>query len=283
MIERENALDGDVRWYQHIREIHDGHFLDPWQERADAINQRYDLPPQHRLLTHGPGIPLPWFLGDVEGIEPGCWVLTISLNHQFNPDAPFFRKRLGDPHPTADTYWDYCRRFNRDHFYRRFFGPLARVAASGLGQQVPKNQECDFAAKQMIFSEICPYGSSKFSLGWPEIEELIAADQGFQLAREVNQLLIEAGQPAFVMVNGNAAVNMFQQLYADALSWQEVRYDSCDMPRDGRMRKRLRHWCGVLRVDHGTVPIVGFPFLRTPGTHNSDAEVGQLGSFVRLC
>lgn len=270
-------------WYQRIREIHDGHFHDPWQERADAINCRYQLSGSHRLVTHGPDIPLPWFIGDIEAVVPGRWVLAISLNHQVNPEAAYFRNRLGDPHPTADGYWDYCRTFNLQHCYRPFFGPLARVAATGLGQSLAKDQECAFAANQMIFAEICPYGSNRFQLGWPQIAELLAGDLAFQLAREVNRQLIELGRPALVMVNGVTAVETFERIHGEALKWDAVAYPSPDAPKPGKDRKQLWHRAGTLRSGHQTVPIVGFPFLRKPRTHNSNDEIALLGQLVRRC
>jgi hypothetical protein len=273
----------DRPWYQRIRDIHDEHFDAPWQERADAINKRFGLCGSHKLVTHGPGIPPPWFIGDIEAVVPGRWVLAVSLNHQVNPDAPYFRSRLGNPRPTPDSYWDYCRNFNRDHCYRRFFGPLAQVAAAGLGESLPSDQECTFATNRMIFTEICPYGSNKFNLGWAQVEAILKTDDGFRLAREVDCLLIEAGEPALVMVNGATAVEMFERVQGNALAWQELRYESPDAPREGNKPKRLRHFCGRLQSGTHSVPIVGFPFLRRPRTHNSNCELDLLGHYAFRC
>lgn len=273
----------ESHWYERVREIHDDHFQDPWQTRADEINACYGLSGPQMLLTHGPGVPLPWFLGDIEGIVPKRWVLAISLNHQVNPEAAYFRNRLGELHPTADGYWEYCRTFHSKHCYPRFFGPLAQVAAAGIGQKLQKHQACTFAASQMIFVEICPYGSNAFNLGWREIEKLLEYDLGFRLAREVNHLLIEAGQPALIMVNGMPAVDTFQRLQGELLAWSERRYESVDLPGIGKRRKSLRHWCGVLSVGRQRVPVVGFPFLRKPKTQNSNAEITQLGALVHDC
>jgi hypothetical protein len=276
-------MNGKAPWYQGIRDIHDRHFDDPWQERADAINDRYCLSGPHRLLTHGPDIPLPWFIGDIEAVIPRGWVLAVSLNHQVNPDAAYYRKRLGEPHPTADGYWDYCRLFNRDFCYRPFFGPVAGVAAAGLGKSLTKDQECDFATNQMIFTEICPYGSNEFQFGWRQIEELLKEDRGFQLAQEVNRQLIEFGQPALIMVNGVTAVETFERIQGDDLSWGKVAYEAPGAPLPGKNRKRLWHRCGTLRSGTRSVPTVGFPFLRKPRTHNSNAEIALLGEYARRC
>lgn len=166
----EHALERKTRWYQEIRAIHDQHFSDPWQERVDAINRRHNLPREHMLLTPEPGRPLLWFIGDIEAVKPGRWVLVISLNHYANPDAREALDGYASAEHTPDTYWDYCRRYNTKHWYPRFFGPLARVAAAGLGEALTREQEPTFATNRMIFVEICPYGSKRFSLPWEAIE-----------------------------------------------------------------------------------------------------------------
>jgi len=276
-------LAGETLWYHEIRDIHNRHFHDPWQERADTINQRYALPRAHMLLTHGPGVPMPWFNGNIAVVEPGRWVLVISLNHQINPDAHDASARYARAKYTPATYWDHWRTFNTDHWYRDFFGPLAQVAAAALGERLTKEQEPAFATNRMIFVEICPYGSNKFNLPWQAIQELLATDLGFQRAAEVNHLLIEKGRPALVMVNGVKAIDMVEHLYADSLKWQEIHYDSCDLPREGRKPKRLRHYCGSLHISNRTVSVIGFPFLRTPMTHNSNGEVALLANHALAC
>jgi hypothetical protein len=270
-------------WYQEIREIHDRNFHHWWQERVDAINQRYALSRQPMLFTPDPGAPMPWFNGDIEAVEPGGWVLVISLNHYVNPDDRKSLPRVTSDRYTPQSYWDHRRTFNTSHWYGKFFGPLARVAAAALGEQVIREQEPAFATNRMIFVEMCPYGSQKFSLSWQTVEELQESDPGVQLAADVNRLLVERGRPALVMVNGHRAVDMFAHLYADARTWRETRYPSCDLPQAGHEPKWLRHACGSLDLGHYVVPIMGFPFLRTPATHNSNAEVALLANYVRQC
>ena len=85
------------------------------------------------------------------------------------------------------------------------------------------------------------------------------------------------------MVNGVGSINMLAHVHADALTWERLRYPSCDLPRKGRKQKWLWHYCGSLDLGHSTVPVVGFPFLKTPRTHNSNAEVALLGDYVRHC
>jgi hypothetical protein len=279
----EDGMAGHDRWYREIRGIHDGHFHDPWEARADAINQHLGLLPVHALRTPGEGVPPPWFIGDVDAVSPGRWALTISLNHQARPDAHETLDHFAGAPITPASYWDYCREFNIRHCYRPFFGPLANVAAAGLEEQLTRCDACVFATNRMIFAEICPYGSNRFSLGWPAIEELLRSDLGFQLASRVNHLLVTSGQSGLVMVNGTKAITMFEHLYAGGINWRVLRYDSVDLPRDGRKRKRLWHRYGSLHLEGRIVPVVGFPFLRTPRTHNSAAELEQLGGYVRQC
>ena len=55
-------------WYGPIRAIHDEHFHDPWEERLTELNARFGLQGDDVFLTHGPGLPPPWFNGDIEAI-----------------------------------------------------------------------------------------------------------------------------------------------------------------------------------------------------------------------
>jgi hypothetical protein len=270
-------------WHQGVRDIHDRYFHESWEERVNAINQRYGLADDHLLLTHGSGVPMPWFNGDIESIKPGKWVLVISLNHQIDRDGPEMLSDQASGSSPEDAWWHQRRKMNSERWYGQFFGPLARVAATALEEKVAREDESAFATNRMVFVEICPYVSKKFALGWPIVAELLRSDLGFQLAAQVNGLLVQEGKPALVMVNGSSAISMFEHLYGDDLHWLEIRHDSCDAPREGRSPKRLRHYCGALRLGDRHIPVVGFPFLRTPSTHNSNAEVALLGSQVLQC
>ena len=270
-------------WYQGIREIHDQHFHESWDERVAAINQRYRLTGEHMLVSHGAGVPMPWFNGDIEAIEPGNWVLVISLNHQIDRDGLEILSNKGTGVSPQDAWWHKRRKMNSERWYGQFFGPLARVAAVALGEQVLREDESPFATNRMIFVELCPYASNRFALGWPIVVELLESDLGFRLASQVNQLFIREGEPALVMINGSSAIDMVQHVYGDMLHWREVRYCSPDPPKEGGEPKRLRHYCGALHLEAKSVPVVGFPFLRTPMTHNSNHEIALLGDQIREC
>ena len=226
---------------------------------------------------------MPWFNGDIESVTPGQWVLAVSLNHQVDSDPSGASPLGGCGSSVSDVWWKSRRTMNTDRWYGRFFSPLARVAAAATGQQLAKEKESEFATRRMIFVEICPYVSNRFNLDWPVIKELLETDLGFRLASEINHLLIEKGEPALVLVNGNSAIVMFRHLYANELELQEVRYDSCHPPKSDGKQKRLRHYCGSLHLGEKTIPVVGFPFLQTPMTHNSDQEVALLGAHAFRC
>jgi hypothetical protein len=81
-----------------------------------------------------------------------------------------------------------------------------------------------------------------------------------------------SGSPALVFVNGAAAVRGFEALHPRDLRWREVRYPSVDRPD-----KTLWHCEGHYQGAGTAVPAIGFPFLRKPAIHNSNAEIAQLG------
>jgi hypothetical protein len=208
---------------------------------------------------------------------------VISLNHFVDPETREALNPAPSPSYTPDAFWHHRRTFNTEFWYRKFFGPLARVAAAAFGEQLIREEESYFATHRMIFTEICPYGSQRFSLSWPDVAELLKTDVGFQCAAAVNRVLVERGRPALVMVNGLRSIDMFAHVYAGALTWQQSRYHSCDLPQEGRKHKQLTHYCGSLNLDRSVVPVVGFPFLRNPAAHNSNAELALLASHVRQC
>ena len=75
-------------------------------------------------------------------------MLVISLNHYVKPDT----RTAGDSaimaSYTPESYWAYRCTFNTESWYRKFFGPLARVAAAALGEQLTREQESPFATDQ---------------------------------------------------------------------------------------------------------------------------------------
>ena len=269
-------------WYSEIRAIQDRHFYDPWQKRLSQINEKYGLSGKDALATHGRNVPPPWFNGDIEAIEPGRWVLVVSLNPRVDPQSQEAMHRYRDQEFTPEKYWDHWRRFNTTNWYARFFSPLARVAAYGLGESLEDQEsEKSFATNRMLFIELCPYGSLQFKLSRDVVEELTQEDVGFKLAAKVRRILIEQGRPVLVLLNGTATIEDFEFVDRERVSLRRIEYPSVDKPAVGKNQKRLWHKQGYYGAPHGHVPVVGFPFLRSRMTAASNGELRQLGGHIR--
>jgi hypothetical protein len=109
------------------------------------------------------------------------------------------------------------------------------------------------------------------------IAELVQSEPGFQLARRANRLVIDRADPAFVLLNGSAACASATAEFGNDLEWEYRQYPSAEPGKS----KTLWHYEGFLNGASGRVPVVGFPFLRSPRTHNSNAEVQQLAAAIR--
>jgi len=205
-------------------------------------------------------------------LPAGEWVLVVSLNQAR-------REEDEDWHVaqryTSQSYWDHWRFLNRDWWEPRFYRPLVRLAGTALDLAVDQDDEAAFATTRMIFVELCPYPSRQFSLDGLTIEQLAVDDIGFRTAAAVRSLLIEEAAPATILVNGVAAVTEFERFYGARFGLTERRYLAVDQTRS------LRRWEGAYPSTHGPVPVVGFPFLRKPSTHNSYADIEHLGRRIR--
>ena len=104
---------------------------------------------------------------------------------------------------------------------------------------------------------------------------MLEEDRGFSIAKQVRQLLLNEAKPALVLVNGNAAIGQFEEASGASLTWEQVSYDS-----ESKQTKSLWHRQGSIDAGSRKVPIIGFPFLRTPSTHNSSVEIYQLGARI---
>lgn len=260
-----------VQWRQAIRELHEKSWGFDWATHLTKLNARLGLagPDAFRLP---PGLPPAWVVGDLDTLAAGEWVLVVSLNQA---------RREGDEgwhvaqQYTSQSYWDHWRFLNRDWWEPRFYRPLVRLAATALGLSVDPDDEAAFATTRMIFVELCPYPSRQFALAGPAIEQLAVHNIGFRTATSVRRLLMEEAAPGAVLVNGIAAVSEFERFHRGQVELIEQRYPSVNGARS------LRHWEGVYPSTHGAVPVVGFPFLRKPSTHNSYADIEELGRRVR--
>lgn len=250
-------------WVDELRGIHQNALSIDWQAGLDELNRRLGLRDRDALTLSLPGLPPIWFNGDVEALVPDRWTLVFSLNHQVGDEGNA---------PSAAGLWDFCRTHNRDFWYPRFFRPLVRVASMALADEV--GEEREYATTRMVFAELCPYASRRFGLKPDQIAEAATTDVGFQAAARVRDILVDQARPALVLVNGVQALKSFEAMYRPRLKdWHCVSADSGN--------RKLWHQQGLLDQPHGGVPVVGFPFLRTPRSHNSNAEIRQLGSSAR--
>lgn len=258
-------------WLAELRRQHDESFTGTdWPTAVHELNRGLGDDPDKPFSLVVPGAPPPLFNGDVEQIRPGQWALVISLNHQLG-------EHRVDPEPQA--LWEYWRNYNRRHWYSKFFRPITRLVWTALGQPEP-NDPREYAASHILFVELCPYASRSFSLPTDVVSQLVQSEPGFQLAARANRLLIDAAEPAFVLVNGSVACATVKAEFGNRLSWQYREYLSTEPTAPG-YSKTLWHYEGLLSGPSTNVPVVGFPFLRTPRTHNSNAEIQQLAVSIR--
>ena len=260
-----------VQWRQVIRDLHEESWGFDWATHLAELNARLELAGPDAFGLP-PGLPPAWVVGDLDALAAGEWVLVVSLNQARREDDEGWHVAQ---QYTSQSYWDHWRFLNRDWWEPRFYRPLVRLAATALGLSVDPDDEAAFATTRMIFVELCPYPSRQFALAGPTVEQLAVDDLGFRTAAIIRRLLMEEAAPGAVLVNGIAAVSEFERLHGGQVDLTELRYPSVNGTRS------LRHWEGVHGSTHGAVPVVGFPFLRKPSTHNSYADIEELGGRVR--
>jgi len=261
-----------VQWQQAIRDLHNEAWGYDWDTHLARVNARLRLTGPNAFGLP-PGLPPAWVVGDLESLPVSEWVLVVSLNQARRADEAGWHVAQGY---TSQSYWDHWRFLNRDWWEPRFYRPLVRLAATALDLSVDQDDEATFATTQMIFLELCPYPSRQFALDGPTVEQLAIDDVGFRTAAAIRRLLIEEAAPAAILVNGVAAVEEFGRFHGASVGLTERRYPSVNRARS------LRHWEGVYASTHGPVPVVGFPFLRKPSTHNSYADIEHLGRRIRV-
>jgi hypothetical protein len=155
----------------------------------------------------------------------------------------------------------------------RFNGPFAEIASALYGREV--GDAAAFAARSVVFVELCPYRSVSSTHDAAVLEQLGRTDVGFRMAAEVLDILISEAKPSLILANGIGALRGFEAQYAHALDWRRVDYPSVTRP--GKM---LWHMQGVFTGNRPHLG-AGVPFLRKPQTHNSFAEIRQIGIHLR--
>lgn len=254
-------------WIQQLWELHDQSFLVDWADHLDNLNRELDLTGRYELSTPARDYPPSWFVGDVEALEPSRWVLVISLNQKAHDAGEGF---------TPKSYWDHWRYLHRKHWYKQFYRPRVRPAATALGVQITPEQEPEFATNRVIFIEMCPYPSHNSRFSGEDFVALTKEDPGFQTAAGVRRILIEEASPALIMVNGVPAIEALEHLDRDRLTLDECRtYQSLTTPT-----KQLWHREGYFTTGESSVPVIAFPF-RSPKAHYSYRDIGRLGE--RAC
>ena len=263
-------------WARELRRLHEENFFD-WTSHLRDLNRALNLVGPDEFTVPNAGLPPSWFVGDVEVLQPGRWVLVVSLNHGAWAQRTEASRR--EQRDSIQKDWDYWRWLNRNDWYAPFYSPLVRLAATTLGEEIPdaREKEQEFATTRMAFVESCPYSSKGFALSDEALTRLATQDRGFEIAARVRQILIREARPALVMVNGNDAITTLRLIEGDQLQLQErPRYQSISKPG-----KLLRHWEGRFTIGRRSVPVLAFPFLRKPRSHNFYAEIDQLGSYAR--
>ena len=261
-------------WLDELRHIHDEHFDYGWHEHLRGLNGSLGLEGAAALGLAAPGLPPSWFVGDAEALEPGEWVLAVSLNQALREEhaEEHARQRY-----TRQTYWDHWRWLNRNWWHPGFYGRPVRLAAGAMGADVGSGTEPEFATTRMVFVELCPYASRGWPFSGEDVRRLTATDLGFRLATRVRELLIEGGRPALIAVNGRDAIGGLEHAHGSKVHLAGRRsYASVHRPE-----RTLWHSEGYYRAGDARVPLLAFPFLGKPRTHNAYVEVDQLAAAAR--
>ena len=263
-------------WWRPLRDLNDRYFPGPsagvrWDEHVDRLNRELALTGDHELSTF-PKVDLPpaWFIGDVTSVVPGEWVLVFSLNPAADNDAKFYAERTWD----AGSFWEYQTGWLRSWWNRAFHGPLASLAARCIRHSDDTGDLKGFAASSIVFAELCPYASRSFSLTPDALRSLREKDIGCRVEAEMTEMMLRQGAPRLLLVNGNRAIEHFELSYGEFLSWEVREYVS-----EARVDRKLWHMQGALREGGRSIPVLGFPFLRKPRTHNATVEIEQLGRY----
>ncbi len=261
-------------WVRDLRKLHDENFDFDWDEHIGALNEAMGLEGRHAFGLAAPTLAPSWLVGDVEAVEPGRWVLVVSLNQarREEDEASHAARNY-----TAQSYWDHWRFLNRNCWEPRFYRPLVRLASRALGAETPAGTEPEFATTRMVFVELSPYPSREFAISADDIRRLTEVDRGYRIATRVREILIHEGQPALVVLNGLGTIEAFAHVHRD-----RARFDGWRRYTSAHDASRtLRHREGHYDAGMSSVPLLGMPFLRKAGTHNANAEIDQLGDMAR--
>jgi hypothetical protein len=246
-----------------------------WADYVQRLNSIHGLEGDDALSTlPNPDLPPAWFIGDVTRVVPEQWALVFSLNPKLDRDTAWYLNRQWD----RNSFWEFQTNWLRCWWNRSFHGPLTRLARYSIQSVAGSDETVDdrfFAARHLVFVELCPYASQRFALSPEVLTQMASDDIACKVEAEMTHIMLQEGRPALVLVNGNGAISSFETINRGRLDWVELSYKSVNRPE-----KALWHKQGYLHLRGRTVPIAGFPFLRKPATHNFYLDIQQLGDYV---
>lgn len=189
---------------EEIDRVWKGHFHDPWPDHLDQLNRLVEHKGVRFWLPNRKCSPA-WINGDPALMEPGKWVLVVSLNPHIDPDNNKLQVRTDYSPKEWQAVW---KIFNatREHWKGSFFPHLGRLASTCLALELDREQEKTFVHEQMLFIEFCPYASPNLrGIKWEEWKSLAEGEPAFEVSRHVRRILFDFGEPALVLCNGTLA------------------------------------------------------------------------------
>lgn len=195
---------------------------------------------------------------------------------QSEENEDWYRQQAWDP----QSYWDYLNRRDlrgfaeADYYYARFARPLVKLAGAALvGIADPVSNEVAILMRRLALFEILPYASKTYVPRPQDAASMARSDIGCLIAQDAALGAIGHRRPAAVLVNGNDAVHVWKAVHGT--EWTELRYRS-----GTNVAKNLRHWEAWFPSGTHSIPVFGFPQLRTRSSHNSNVEVSQLATRI---
>ena len=66
-------------WVRELQRLHEENYFD-WTSHLRDLNHRLGLGGRDEFTVPNAALPPSWFVGDVEALQRGQWVLVVSLN-----------------------------------------------------------------------------------------------------------------------------------------------------------------------------------------------------------
>ena len=141
----------DATWVRELRRLHEENFFCDWTSHLRDLNHRLQIVGPDEFTVPNAGLRLSWFVGDVEDLQPGRWVLVVSLNQgRWSPRTRVARRKQRG---SVQKDWGYWRWLNRTDWYGRLYADGSRMAVrdalaliNATLDEVLAEQEGDFDA-----------------------------------------------------------------------------------------------------------------------------------------